>query len=129
MNTNTSFVLGQRKNANILFVSPQPLISYTSRVENRLKEIRKELGITQTQLAERCDASLQMIQYLENGQRQITQKWMEKFSKVLGVPMYALFVDPKSILDGFDQELVSRYHASPEHIKKTIGELLGLAQA
>lgn len=126
VDTNRSFVVGQHFFANDPFVLNLHVYFYSPIVENRLKELRKDLKLTQTQLAELCETSLQMVQYLENGQRQMTQKWLERFSEVLKVPVWQILVDPKVILDEFDRELASHYKAAPEHVQKTIKDLLGI---
>lgn len=70
---------------------------YILLMANRIREIREGIGLSQTQLAELCDTSMRMIQYLENGQRQLTQKWMERIAPHLGVR-------PVELLEDIDQK-------------------------
>lgn len=93
-------------------------------MKHRLKEIRKELGLTQNQLADMCGASLQMIQYIENGQRQLTPKWMEKLEVALGIEPWMLWVDPKGMVGDKDREIVSRYHALPDNLRAAVDAIL-----
>jgi transcriptional regulator with XRE-family HTH domain len=91
---------------------------------NRLKEIRKAAGLTQSQLAELCDMSLVMLQYIEGGQRQLTPKWMQVFAKALNIEPWMLIADPKTVFDPRDREIISRYHALPTHLRAIVDAVL-----
>jgi len=58
---------------------------------NRIKELRLERGLTQTQLGNLLGTTSATIQRLETGKRQLTQKWAEKISSILGVELTSLF--------------------------------------
>lgn len=58
---------------------------------NRIKDLRTERGLTQTQLADQIGTTSATIQRLETGKRQLTQRWAEKISSVLGVEVSSLF--------------------------------------
>jgi transcriptional regulator with XRE-family HTH domain len=58
---------------------------------NRIKDLRLERGLTQTQLGEMLGTTSATIQRLETGKRQLTQKWVEKISSILGVEVSELF--------------------------------------
>jgi repressor LexA len=58
---------------------------------NRIKDLRLERGLTQTQLGEMLGTTSATIQRLETGKRQLTQKWVEKISSSLGVEVSELF--------------------------------------
>ncbi len=99
-------------------------------MKNRLKEIRKEKKLTQSELADLCDSSLQMIQYLENGQRQITPKWMDIFSKALKIEPWELWVPSSIIEDKTEKELwiLERYRAAPDAIRDIVDKALEMVE-
>ncbi|AEP08914.1 hypothetical protein MICA_577 [Micavibrio aeruginosavorus ARL-13] len=65
-----------------------------------------------------------MIQYIENGQRQLTPKWMEKIESALGVEPWMLWVDPKTTVDEKDREILSRYRALPDNLRAAVDAIL-----
>ena len=81
--------------------------------------------MTQSVLAEECGTSLQMIQYLENGQRQLTAKWLVLFSEALRVPIWQIFADPAEIVGAFEQDLLRRYASASADVQAEIRRLLG----
>lgn len=52
-------------------------------MENRLKKMRKLRKLSQEELGNMVGASKMQIWRLERGDRQLTQKWLEKISKAL----------------------------------------------
>lgn len=50
---------------------------------NRIAEVRKTRGISQSALAERIGATLSMVGKLERGERKLTSAWIDKLSIVL----------------------------------------------
>lgn len=58
--------------------------------ENCIKEIRKQKGITQVELAQRLGISQGAIQKLETGERGLDLEWIEKISKALNVKPWEL---------------------------------------
>jgi transcriptional regulator with XRE-family HTH domain len=58
--------------------------------KNRIKRVRLELGVTQTELANRLGTSAQQLGRLEAGKRQLTTTWLEKIAEALGVDIFAL---------------------------------------
>jgi transcriptional regulator with XRE-family HTH domain len=93
-------------------------------MKNRIKEIRKELHLTQVALADLCDTSMQQIQFLESGKRKLTQEWMERISKALKVEPWHLIVNPKTTFSSRDNELISRYHSLDDNLKKAVDAIL-----
>lgn len=51
----------------------------------RVRERRKELRLTQDQLAEKADVSAQMISYVENGSKAIRPENLIKISQALNI--------------------------------------------
>lgn len=62
-------------------------------MSNNIKKIRNAKGITQTELGDSVNASLRMIAHLEAGTRQLTDTWMVKIAKALGVKPSELLDD------------------------------------
>lgn len=60
-------------------------------VGENMRRIRESLGITQEELALRCDLTQAYINFLESGKRGYTRKSLEKISKALGVHISQLF--------------------------------------
>ena len=58
---------------------------------NRLKERRAELGLTQAELAERCDVTRKTINTVENGVFIPSTLLALKLSKALSEPVETLF--------------------------------------
>ena len=54
-------------------------------MENRIKEIRKEKGITQTDLALRLGVTQGAVQKLETGANDLSAKMMERIAVILNV--------------------------------------------
>ena len=68
-------------------------------IGNRIKEARKEKGLTQKALAEKRDISTITIQNYENSRRKPNIEMIKKIAEVLGVSQYKLMTG-KSIFDG-----------------------------
>jgi putative transcriptional regulator len=58
---------------------------------SRLKEMREKKGLTQEQLADKVGVTRQTILFLEKAQYNPSLRLAHKISKVLGVPITALF--------------------------------------
>lgn len=52
-------------------------------MQNRIKELRKQRGMTQEQLAEALDTSNGMVSMLEKGERRLNTDWLEKLCSAL----------------------------------------------
>lgn len=61
-------------------------------MENKIKEIRKKLGITQEQLAKECRVVRQTINCIENDKYDPTLELAFKLSKTLKVKVDELFI-------------------------------------
>lgn len=60
---------------------------------NRIRELREARGLTLEQISERVETSVQQISRLERGDRRLTDEWMRKIARALGVPPAALLAD------------------------------------
>ena len=54
-------------------------------MNNRLRELRKKEGLTLDQVAKEAGTTNQMVGMLERGERQLTQRWMERLAPALKV--------------------------------------------
>jgi len=61
-------------------------------LKNKIKAIRKKLGITQEQLAEKCGVVRQTINCIENNKYDPTLELAFKLSKTLNVKVDELFI-------------------------------------
>lgn len=52
-------------------------------MQNRIRQLRKERGLTQRELAGMVNSSGQQICHLENGGRRLTVGWLEKLATAL----------------------------------------------
>lgn len=53
------------------------------RLGKKIKNFRKEKGMSQEQLAEKCDLSTSYISYIETGKRRINFSQLEKMAEIL----------------------------------------------
>ena len=99
---------------------------------NRLKNIRDELKLTQSDMAERLNCSLQMYQYIENGQRRLSSKWIDLISDTLKIEPYEILVDPQYIVNESEKELIAKYRqlakTSP-HEKEIVDKIINNVSA
>jgi len=58
---------------------------------NRLKQLRKFRGLTQEQLAERLDLSVEMVSFMERGIHAPSFETLGRLSEVLQLPVQDLF--------------------------------------
>lgn len=59
-------------------------------MKNRIKELRKSKGLSQEQLGKLVNTTKQTISQLEKGKYALTQDWMEKIAKALGVQPFQI---------------------------------------
>lgn len=60
-------------------------------VGEKIREIRKERGLTQEQLGEMADFTHSYIGRIERGQKNISLQNLDRIASVLNVPVYRLF--------------------------------------
>ncbi len=63
---------------------------------NRIRELRKQNGLNQQELAERIGTTGQQVGHLEAGRRKLTQHWMERLADGLGCGPADLLVAAQS---------------------------------
>ncbi len=67
-------------------------------ISQRIKVLRKERGITQAQLAEKIDKTVEMISHLENCSAATKLTTLEDIAKALNVDVYELFIEDDKLL-------------------------------
>lgn len=63
------------------------------KTHNRIAEVRKARGLSQTELGRRIGKSEPTINRYERGNRKPTREVLNDIAEALGVPLKALFVD------------------------------------
>jgi transcriptional regulator with XRE-family HTH domain len=79
--------------------------------DNRIRELRKKVGLTQAELGDLVGLHQTQVGNLENGARTLTLEWGRRIAKVLGVTMADLLPDednPDRLGDD-ERALVSNY--------------------
>lgn len=88
--------------------------------ENCIKEIRKQKGITQVELAKRLGISQGAIQKLETGERGLDLDWIEKIAKALNVePWQLLPKDMQPNITAEEMEVLRAVRKAKESTAKT----------
>jgi transcriptional regulator with XRE-family HTH domain len=70
-----------------------PAGDINSRIANRVRALRAELGLSLEALAMKCDVSRSMLSLVERGESSPTAVVLEKIATGLGVPLASLFDD------------------------------------
>lgn len=63
-------------------------------MENKIRERRRELGISQEELARRCGVSRQTVNAIENNKYDPTLSLAFRLARELEIPVDGLFVHP-----------------------------------
>jgi len=66
-------------------------------VSNRIRELRKALGLSLSELARRVGTSPQQLYRLENGERRLAENWMRRIAAGLGVRPGDLLVEAREV--------------------------------
>ncbi len=90
---------------------------------NRIKEIRKKLGMTQSQLAETVGSSQQQIQRMETGIQNANFDIALKICSALGTPIETVFPEAKRPLTRLRQKKTERSDAFSRVDEKTQTDL------
>ena len=64
-------------------------------MENCIRERRKELGLSQEELAKRCSVTRQTVNAIENNKYDPTLALAMRLARLLGQPVEELFLLPK----------------------------------
>ena len=63
-------------------------------MENRIRILRKERGLTQEEVAELVGTSFGTVSKLETGRRRLTSDWIARFAKAFDVPPTDIITEP-----------------------------------
>lgn len=91
-----------------------------------MKQRRKELGMTQQDLADKCELSRVTILNYENGRFEPTRKNLKKISKVLGVSELDLILnkfDPLEFIQDYDDYESTKFALEDDLIVLIVNEL------
>ena len=66
---------------------------------NRVKALRKEAGLTQTELAALAGTTKNQLVKLEAGNRRLSDHWAQRLAPHLNVQPYELFMPDQSDID------------------------------
>lgn len=77
--------------ARKLILSPKDRSQLSARIGGRIRELRKQRGLTQGNIEARTGLMRCHISMIENGQKLPTLETLERFAKALDVPLYWLF--------------------------------------
>lgn len=102
---------------------------YTAYMGNRVKELRLAQGLSQEQLAERCNTSKTQISRLERGSRRMTFDWAYRLAGALRCTASDLLDTDFSALTPAEQSLVGLFRGlSPEDRAKFLKVAHALAE-
>ena len=92
-------------------------------MESRIKELLKEKGCTQQELADMVGVSYQSMKQTLNAPS-VTTATLEKIATALNVPMWQLFASPEEVAKQTDNETCP-YCGQPIAVKTTIEKVKG----
>jgi len=72
--------------------------SLTEVMAKRMREVRKQKGMTTTKLAEKVGITQAQVSRLENGHQGFRSATLEKIAKALKVPAVVLVTDDEKVL-------------------------------
>lgn len=90
---------------------------------NRLRELRKRAGLTQSQLAEITGVSQPTISELETGLQEMGFTWARRFGRVLGCSAADLLPDedvPDRLRNSFERHLIERARIADDAQRETL---------
>ena len=88
-----------------------------------LKFYRKESGLSQQQLAEKCDIATNYLSEIERGQKFPSVEMIERISNILGIPAYLLFLEGRT-LSHTELIIKKRNKDFSEKLISTVSEIL-----
>jgi transcriptional regulator with XRE-family HTH domain len=90
---------------------------------NRVRELRMAKGLTQGELGALVGLGVAHVSRIENGKRDLTQYWMEKFSLALDVAPVDLLGGEYGGLTPEERQLIDTYREIPAHMRTTFDAL------
>lgn len=100
--------------------------------KDRLKELRKQRGLTGQEVAEGCDMAYKVYQAYESGVRNLGVPALMKIAKFYGVTTdYLLGMEPASnpfadmgLDEGGEQEMLTQYMSFPPEVRAVLMDAL-----
>lgn len=65
--------------------------TFLKKLGNRIKELRREKNLTQTELAHKCGKDSQSLERVENGKTNPSAYYLMELAKALKIPLKDLF--------------------------------------
>lgn len=65
---------------------------------NRLRDLRKKIGLTMQEVAEAANTTNQMIGMLERGERKLSVDWLNRLAPILGVKPTDIIAENKQLM-------------------------------
>ncbi len=100
-----------------------------SKIGQKIKQKRQELGMSQEELAEACDISYSYIGHIERASRNLSLNTAIKLSQVLNVSLDYLLLDAipteSALINSINSELCNH---SPEQVQKFLNTVKILAE-
>jgi transcriptional regulator with XRE-family HTH domain len=89
---------------------------------NRLRELRRQAKLTQSELADLTGVSQPAISQLENGTRSLDVAWMRTFARALRCAPADLLErdDNPDVLDEHERLLIERYRSADKQQRETL---------
>ncbi len=91
-------------------------------MNNKIKELREEKGLSQQDLADRAHTSFQQISKLEKGERTLTPAWAKRLAK-------ALDTEPIQVAPELADVLQAGYSQKTIKLAKKLSEMEDKSQA
>ena len=90
-------------------------------LSQNIRRLRKEHHLTQAELAEKIDRTVEMVCQLENGIASTRIKTLDEIADAFNIPVYQLFMDRETLLyEKFTPELTDLFldlqDQSPEYV-------------
>jgi len=93
-------------------------------IGERIRKLRKESGLTQSELAEKAGISTMSLRRYERNERQLTVQIVERIANALSTtPAYLMGWDDFTQLE---KEILEAYLQLDEHTKKYLLKFLGI---
>jgi transcriptional regulator with XRE-family HTH domain len=89
-------------------------------IGQNIREMRLRLRLTQEQLAEKTELSVQSMSALENGLHFAKMGTYCKIATVLAIPIHVLFREQRAGGDEADDEMLSLFNSCTKDTKKTL---------
>jgi len=102
-------------------------VRYNGRMANNIKEIRKDRGLSQEQLANAVHTTKATISKLENGDIQLTMEWMRRLANVLECHWAEFGKDTRPTPQD-EQAMIGLYRGLSEEQKKFAHRLVATLQ-